>query len=131
MDIHSDPEAFMEMKERALLPHNLKYLRADAPPPASKPKRPPIAERDYLTPAELADLLQVHLQTLQRQRTTGTGPDFLMVGTAIRYPKEWVEEWQAKSRRTITAPSNRGRKNSPKGLGRESPEAHMAGPANS
>ena len=69
----------------------------------------PIKESDYLTPSELADLLQVHPQTLQRQRTQGNGPDFLMVGTHIRYPKDWIKEWRDKSRRTITAPSNRGK----------------------
>ena len=70
----------------------------------------PLVDRDYYKPKELADLLQVHPQTLQRLRTRGEGPEFFTVGDHIRYPKDWVEEWKQQSRRRITAPSNRGKR---------------------
>ena len=61
-----------------------------------------IAERDYYTPAQLAQILQVHPQTLQKYRTTATGPDFILVGRSVRYPKDWFKDWCDTNRRRIT-----------------------------
>ena len=46
-----------------------------------------------LTPAQLAELLQVPLQTLYHWRTQGQGPRGFKVGRGIRYSRSEVERW--------------------------------------
>lgn len=46
-----------------------------------------------LTPEEVADLLQVPVQTLSYWRYTGTGPRFVRVGRHVRYDEGAVRRW--------------------------------------
>ena len=40
----------------------------------------------FLTPAQMAERLGVKPKTLANQRSSGTGPKFVKVGGAVRYP---------------------------------------------
>jgi excisionase family DNA binding protein len=52
-----------------------------------------------LTPEEVAERLQVTLRTLQRWRTSGTGPAYIKSGRLIRYPEGDLKAWLAAHRR--------------------------------
>jgi excisionase family DNA binding protein len=60
---------------------------------------------DYLTPAEVADLLRLAPQTLTNMRHKGGGPPFVKVGQAVRYPRQPLERWIAE--RTFTRTHDR------------------------
>lgn len=62
-------------------------LTAAPPPPASTTAEPSDAPA-YLTTAEAAALLGVSVRTLESLRAAGTGPRFVRVGRAVRYPRE-------------------------------------------
>ena len=47
----------------------------------------------YLTPDELASLLDLHPRTLANWRHYRKGPDFIKVGSRVRYPVSSVVEW--------------------------------------
>lgn len=47
----------------------------------------------FLTTAELAESLQVTERTLINMRANGTGPAFVLIGRAIRYPPRSIQEW--------------------------------------
>ncbi|MGD0313174.1 MAG: helix-turn-helix domain-containing protein [Acidimicrobiales bacterium] len=49
--------------------------------------------QQYLTPTEVADLLQIPIATLYAWRYKGIGPDSVKVGRHIRYSKVDVEKW--------------------------------------
>jgi excisionase family DNA binding protein len=58
---------------------------------------------DYLTEAELAELLKVSVKTVRNWRKAGTGPPALRLGRGIRYRRRDVEAWasdQAEDRDT-------------------------------
>jgi predicted DNA-binding transcriptional regulator AlpA len=40
----------------------------------------------FLTPTQMAERLGVKTKTLANQRSAGTGPKFVKVGGAVRYP---------------------------------------------
>lgn len=40
----------------------------------------------YLTPKDMAERMGVTVKTLANQRSAGTGPKFVKVGGAVRYP---------------------------------------------
>lgn len=44
--------------------------------------------RLYLTPAQMAERMGVTVKTLANQRSRKTGPKFVKVGGAVRYPVE-------------------------------------------
>lgn len=46
-----------------------------------------------LIPQELADMLQVPLQTLGQWRYLGRGPAYIKVGRHVRYRSVEVEQW--------------------------------------
>lgn len=48
---------------------------------------------EYLTPEQLAELLQVSEKTLRRWRNEGTGPPFVRIGRIIRYRKRAALAW--------------------------------------
>jgi len=50
-------------------------------------------QHDYLTPAELADLVRLPLGTIYAWRHKGTGPPALKVGRHIRYRRCDVDAW--------------------------------------
>jgi excisionase family DNA binding protein len=49
----------------------------------------------WLTPAEVAERLQVSVKTLERWRSGGRGPRFGRRGAVIRYRVVDVDEWMA------------------------------------
>lgn len=46
-----------------------------------------------LTPAQVAEWLQMNRQSLARMRALGTGPRAYKVGAAVRYKREDVLDW--------------------------------------
>lgn len=50
---------------------------------------------DLLTSAQVAELLQVSLRTVERMRATGTGPPWLKIGKSVRYRRKAVLKWLA------------------------------------
>lgn len=56
----------------------------------------------YLTEAEVAEMLKLSPYTLARLRKGGGGPAYVKIGGSIRYIKETVQEWvKAQERRRI------------------------------
>ena len=49
----------------------------------------------FLTPAQMADCLQISIRTLEDWRLRGYGPPFLPVGKHVRYPLDGFEAWVA------------------------------------
>lgn len=49
----------------------------------------------YLTTKEVADMLRIAPQTLEKARSTGLGPQipFVKVGRAVRYASDDVAAW--------------------------------------
>lgn len=65
----------------------------------------------FLTTAELAEALQVTERTIINMRAEGTGPSFVTIGRAIRYPPRSVQEWlDARRMATPTTKSTPSRK---------------------
>lgn len=50
-------------------------------------------ERRFLTPDQLADVLQVSAKTLKSWRYHGTGPKWTNVGRNVRYRWAEVDKW--------------------------------------
>ena len=50
---------------------------------------------DFMTAAELAELLRVHQSTLARWRLANKGPAWVSVGDQFRYSREAVQAWIA------------------------------------
>ena len=48
---------------------------------------------DYLTPAQLAILLQVSVKSVQRWASTDPSMPMLRIGRTVRFPKERVLRW--------------------------------------
>jgi len=48
---------------------------------------------NLLSPAELADYLNVPIATVYRWRSRGDGPPGIRVGRHVRYRREAVEKW--------------------------------------
>lgn len=47
----------------------------------------------FLTTAQLAETLQVSESKVIKMREDGTGPAFVVIGRAIRYPPRSIQEW--------------------------------------
>ena len=47
----------------------------------------------FLTTAQLAESLQVSESKVIKMREDGTGPAFVVIGRAIRYPPRSIQEW--------------------------------------
>ena len=54
---------------------------------------------EYLTTAEVADLLRTPVETVRYWRHIRTGPESFKVGRRVLYPKAAVEEWVTSLRR--------------------------------
>lgn len=65
------------------------------------PERPLVAPR--LTEAELARRWDLSPRTLQQWRLRGQGPRYLKLGTAVRYPLDWIEDYEIENARSHTA----------------------------
>ena len=61
------------------------------------------SESQYLSPEQVATLLDVKVGTLAAWRCRGEGPDFFRFGTLIRYDRKAIDEWAA-ARRVATSP---------------------------
>jgi predicted site-specific integrase-resolvase len=48
---------------------------------------------DLMKQDEVARRLRVDRRTLSRWRSTGTGPEYLRVGNAVRYESRSLEDW--------------------------------------
>ena len=46
-----------------------------------------------MTTRDVADFLQINPNTLEQWRVRGRGPDFVRVGSRVRYRREDVEAW--------------------------------------
>lgn len=55
-----------------------------------------------LHPKEVARLLNVSTSWLAKSRLTGTGPRFVKIGRAVRYPESAVREFIKAHMRTLT-----------------------------
>jgi excisionase family DNA binding protein len=53
---------------------------------------------EYLTEAEVAELLKVSVGTLRRWRREGTGPPSLRLGRGVRYLRSEVNRWAQRQR---------------------------------
>lgn len=51
------------------------------------------------SPADVAAMLGVSARTLGEWRFTGDGPEFVKVGSVVRYPHDALTDWMAASRR--------------------------------
>ncbi|QQP94062.1 helix-turn-helix domain-containing protein (plasmid) [Skermanella sp. TT6] len=59
-------------------------------------RSPKLAGKKFLTPEELAELLDISPKTLQKWRARKTGPQHIRVSyRVIRYELEEVERWLA------------------------------------
>jgi hypothetical protein len=63
--------------------------------------RPLVAAR--LTEQELAQRWNMSPRSLQQWRLRGQGPKYLKLGSAIRYPLDWVEAFEAANARSNTS----------------------------
>ena len=56
--------------------------------------------RSYLTTKEVAAMLRIAPQTLEKARSTGLGPQipFVKVGRAVRYTRDDVHAWTESNR---------------------------------
>jgi excisionase family DNA binding protein len=57
----------------------------------------------WLTPAQVAELLQVPELTLQAWRYHGTGPKYAKVGKHVRYRRAEVDRWLAQQEQKASA----------------------------
>jgi excisionase family DNA binding protein len=53
---------------------------------------------EYLTEAELAELLKVSTKTVRTWRKEGTGPPALRFGRGVRYRRRDVDAWAERQR---------------------------------
>lgn len=56
----------------------------------------------FLTPTQLAQAFQVSLKTIERLRSSGTGPPFIkFLNKTIRYPVTTLDQWVADLEQTF------------------------------
>lgn len=55
-----------------------------------------------VAPADLAEQLSVTIGQLAQMRYLGTGPEYVKVGTRVRYAPSDVQAWLAAKRRSRT-----------------------------
>lgn len=54
-----------------------------------------MADREYMTSAELAELIRTPVPTLRYWRQIGTGPRSMKLGRRVLYPTQGVRAWLA------------------------------------
>jgi len=52
--------------------------------------QPPV---ELLTRQQVAKLLSCSLRTVDGMRSAGTGPQFVCIGVAVRYPRSEIDAW--------------------------------------
>lgn len=75
---------------------------AENRPPASRKTKESDASAVYLTAKQAAHYLNSSTSTLAKRRLNGTGPAFVRIGRAIRYPKADLDAWMDASRRATS-----------------------------
>jgi excisionase family DNA binding protein len=65
------------------------------PSTAPEPARSAGADDQYLSPEDLAALLNLPMKTLAAWRSHRKGPIFYRIGVHVRYPKTHVDRWLA------------------------------------
>lgn len=50
-------------------------------------------QQTHLTPAQLAERIQIEVRTLEAWRYRRVGPPFVRVGRTVRYPINELEKW--------------------------------------
>lgn len=58
---------------------------------------------EFLTPAQTADVLRVHVLTLARWRMNGTGPTYHKIGHLVRYSRADLDLYLSGTSRRCTA----------------------------
>ena len=61
----------------------------------------------FLTTAQLAETLQVSESKVIKMREDGTGPAFVVIGRAIRYPPRSIQEWLDSCKQVAPTPKKR------------------------
>ena len=56
-----------------------------------------------LDEVEAAEILTLKVTTLRRWRWSGDGPEFIKLGSAVRYDRETLAEWLDERRRRSTS----------------------------
>jgi excisionase family DNA binding protein len=49
--------------------------------------------KEYITPAQAAELLHLSSRTLERKRCDGTGPRFHKLGRRVVYQRDEIDAW--------------------------------------
>jgi predicted DNA-binding transcriptional regulator AlpA len=64
---------------------------------------PPASASQVLTPKQAAQLLNLSVSWLAKQRLKGTGPPFLKLGGSVRYDPVVLKEWMRAKQRLNTS----------------------------
>lgn len=64
----------------------------------------------FLTTAQLAETLQVSESKVIKMREDGTGPAFVVIGRAIRYPPRSIQEWLDSCKQVAPTPKKAPRR---------------------
>lgn len=60
-------------------------------------------EADWLKPHEAAAYLRTSISTLAKRRLTGDSPKFTRIGRAVRYRRDWCDDWLTSKARKSTS----------------------------
>ncbi len=71
------------------------------------PREPHTPDDELFTPTEAAATLRSNTRTLERWRTTGTGPAFVKIGRKVAYTRASLGEFVAAQTRRHTGESGR------------------------
>lgn len=58
---------------------------------------------EWMRPREAAAYLKTSISTLAKRRLTGDTPKFTRIGRAVRYRRDWCDDWlEGKARRSTS-----------------------------
>jgi hypothetical protein len=84
-----------------------------------------VADR-YLVTVEAARLLRLSGRTLEKHRTSGTGPTYRKIGGRVVYAIDDLQAWADGGAQVSTSDPRRGRVRAPRGRLAQTPSAGMA-----
>lgn len=58
---------------------------------------------EWMRPREAAAYLKTSISTLAKRRLTGDTPRFTRIGRAVRYRRDWCDDWLASKARRSTS----------------------------
>lgn len=64
---------------------------------------------EWMRPREAAAYLKTSISTLAKRRLTGDTPKFTRIGRAVRYRRDWCDDWLASKARCSTSDTGEGR----------------------